>query len=55
MIASPFATADSHDVPRLIDEFIPGLAAATGDAVGYEHAVEELIISRELPDVLDRV
>ena len=29
----PFPAADGHDVPRLIDEFVPSLAARVDDVV----------------------
>jgi len=29
----PFPAADGHDVPRLIDEFVPSLAAMVDDVV----------------------
>ncbi len=29
----PFAASDGHDVPRLIDEFVPSLAAMVDDVI----------------------
>jgi hypothetical protein len=52
----PFAAADSHDVPRLIDELIPGFAAVVDDVVvGCEDPVGEPVVAHELPDILNRV
>jgi len=52
----PFAATDGHDVPRLIDELVPSLAAVVDDVVvGGEDAVGEPIVAHELPDILDRV
>lgn len=45
-----------HDAPRLIDEFVPGVAAMVDDVVvGSEDAVGEPVFPHELPDVFDRV
>lgn len=36
----PFAAAAGHDVPRLIDELVPGIAAVVDDViVGCEDAL----------------
>jgi hypothetical protein len=52
----PFAAADSHDVPWLIHELVPGLAAVVHDVVvGREDAVGEPVVAHELPDVFNRV
>jgi len=52
----PLAASDGHDVPRLIDELVPRLAAMIDDVVvGREDAVGEPVFAHELPDVLDRV
>jgi len=52
----PVAQADGHDAPRLVDEFVPGVAAVIDDvALGVEDAVGQPVVSHELPDVLDRV
>ena len=52
----PFGATDGHDVPRLIDEFVPRLAAMVDDAgVGGEGAVGEPVVAHKLPDVFDRV
>ena len=47
---------DGHDVPWLIDEVVPLLAAVIDDVVvGCENPVGEPVVAHELPDVLDRV
>ena len=52
----PISQSDGHDGPRLIDEFVPGIATVVEDiVVGEEHAVGEPVVADELPDVLDRV
>jgi len=52
----PFASPDGHDVPRLIDEFVPSLAAMVDDVVvGCEDPVGKPVVTHELPDVFDRV
>ena len=52
----PISQTDGHDGPRLIDEFVPGIATVVEDiVVGEEHAVGEPVVADELPDVLDRV
>ena len=52
----PLAASDGHDAPRLVDEFVPGLAAVVDDVVvGLEDAVGQPVVAHELPDVLDRV
>ena len=52
----PFAATDRHDVPWLIDELIPRLAAVVDDVVvGGEDAVGQPVVAHELPDVFDRV
>ena len=52
----PFAATDGHDVPWLIDELVPSLAAVVDDVViGREDAVGEPIVAHELPDVFHRV
>ncbi len=52
----PFAHADGCDLPRPFDELVPGLAAERDDVVvGLEDAVRELVVTHELPDILDRV
>lgn len=46
---SPITHADSEDVPRLIDEFIPSVAAVIQDiGVGFEDPVREPVIAHEL-------
>lgn len=52
----PFASSDGHDVPWLIDELVPGLAAVVDDVVvGGEDAVGEPVVAHELPDVFNWV
>ncbi len=52
----PFAQSDGHDGPRLIDEFVPSIAAVIEEVfVGGEDAVGEPIVAHELPDILDRI
>ena len=52
----PFPHSDGHDLPRPVDEVVPGEAAERDDVVvGYEDAVREPVVAHELPDVLDRV
>ena len=50
------ASSDGHDVPRLIDELVPCLAAVVDDVVvGSEDPVGQPVVAHELPDVLDRI
>src|ERR1700674_5201725 len=50
------AQADRYDGPGLIDELVPGMAAAVEDVVvGAEDAVGEPVVAYDLPDVFDRV
>ena len=52
----PFAQSDRHDPPGLVDEPIPSVAAVIDDGVvGREHAIRELVVAQELPDVLCRI
>ncbi len=52
----PFSVSDGHDLPRLVDELVPGLAAEGEDfVIGFEDPVGEPVVAHELPDVLDRV
>ncbi len=53
---SPFPSPDGHDAPRLIDEFVPGLATDREDfVVGLEYPVGQPVVAHELPDVFHRV
>jgi hypothetical protein len=53
---SPFACADGHNAPGLIDEAVPGEAAMVEDVVvGSEDPVREPVVTHELPDILDRI
>jgi len=52
----PFPVTDGHDLPRLVDKLVPGLAAEGDDlVVRFEDPVGQPIVAQELPDVLDRV
>ena len=52
----PVAQADRHDGPRLIDEFVPGVATVLKDVVvGPEDTIGEPVVAHELPDIFDRV
>ena len=52
----PLAQSDGHDVPGLVDELVPGVAAVVDEiVVGFEDAVGEPVVAHELPDVFDRV
>ncbi len=52
----PFAPTNGHDVPWLIDELVPCLAAMVDDVVvGGEDAVGEPVVAHELPNILNRV
>ena len=51
-----FAATGGHDVPWLIDQLVPCLAAVVDNVViGGEDAVGEPVFAQELPDVLDGV
>jgi hypothetical protein len=42
-----------HDLPGLVDERVPGVAAVIDDIVeGFEDAVRQPILAHELPDIL---
>ena len=48
----PIAAGDRHDLPGLIDERVPGVAAVIDDIVeGFEDAVRQPVLAHELPDV----
>src|SRR6266567_7665540 len=48
----PIAVGDGHDVPGLIDEGVPGIAAVIDDVVeGFEDAVRQPVLAHELPDI----
>ena len=52
----PVAQSDCHDVPGLVDEHVPGIAAMVDDVcVGCEEAVRKPVVALELPDVFLRV
>ena len=49
----PFAQADGHYLPRLIDQPVPGLAAYSDDLIErFEDPVGSPLVAHELPDVL---
>jgi hypothetical protein len=49
----PVTLRDGHDLPRLIDERVPGVAAVIDDVVeGFEDSVREPILAHEQPDIL---
>ena len=48
----PIAVGNGHDLPRLIDEGVPGVAAVVDDVVeGFEDAVRKPVLAHELPDI----
>ena len=48
----PIAAGDRHDLPGLIDERVPGIAAVVHNIVErFEHSVRQPILAHELPDV----
>src|ERR1700751_1269073 len=50
--ACPIAAGDGHDVPGLIDERVPGIAAVVHNIVErFEHPVRQPVLAHELPDV----
>ncbi len=52
----PLTQAQSHNGPRLIDEFVPGVGAVIDDViVAAENAIGEPVFAHELPDVFLRV
>jgi hypothetical protein len=52
----PVAHPDGHDLPGLINEAVPSLAAMVDEVVvGIEDAVGQPVVAHELPDVLDGV
>ena len=52
----PLAQPDGHDLPRTVEERIPGIAAVIDDiVVGFEDAVREPVVAHILPDIFDRV
>ncbi len=52
----PFPLSDGHDLPGLIDEFVPGFATQCDDfVVGLEYPVGYPVIAHELPYVFNRV
>ena len=52
----PFSSPYGHDLPRLGDELVPGLAGEIDDiVVGLEDPVGQPVVAHELPDVLGRV
>ena len=52
----PFAHSNRHDLPRLVHELIPCVAAVIDDVVVVlEYPIRQLVVARELPHVLDRI
>ena len=52
----PFPHTDGDDLPRLINELVPGLATERDDLfIGFEDAVRQPVVAHELPDVLHGV
>jgi len=52
----PFASADGHDAPWLIEKAVPGKTAMVENVfVGSENPVRKPIVAHNLPDVLDRI
>src|SRR6266540_2251986 len=48
----PIAVGNGHDLPRLIGESVPGVAAVVDDVVeGFEDAVRKPVLAHELPDI----
>src|SRR4030095_6069781 len=48
----PIASRDGHDLPGLVDECVPSVAAVVDDIVeGFENPVGQPILTHELPDV----
>jgi hypothetical protein len=43
---------DGHDLPRLVDECVPSVAAVVDDIVeGFENSVRQPVLPHELPDI----
>ena len=52
----PVAHSDGYDVPWLVDELVPSVAAVIDDVVvGVEDAVGQPVVAHELPDVFGRI
>jgi len=52
----PLAQSDGHDLPGLIEELVPCLAAVVDEIViGFEDTVRKPVVAHKLPDVFDRV
>ena len=48
----PVAPRDGHDLPGLIDECVPSVAAVVDDIVeGFENSVRQPVLPHELPDI----
>src|SRR5262245_9931120 len=48
----PIASRDAHDLPGLVDECVPSVAAVVDDIVeGFENPIGQPILTHELPDV----
>ena len=49
----PVALRDGHDLPRLVDEGVPGVATVIDDVVErFEDSIGEPVLAHELPDIL---
>ncbi len=52
----PVLQVNGHDLPGLIDEAVPSLAAMVDEiVVGMKDAVREPVLAHEMPDILDKV
>ena len=52
----PFSRTDGDDLPRLINELVPGSATERDDfLVGFEDAVRQPVVAHEPPDILHEV
>lgn len=52
----PVSEPDGHDLPGLLDKFVPGVDAVVEDVVIVaENSVREPIVAHELPEIFDRV
>jgi len=48
----PIASGDGHDLPGVVDEGVPSVAAVVDDIVeGFENSVRQPVLPHELPDV----
>ena len=48
----PVASRDGHNLPGLVDECVPSVAAVVDDIVeGFENSVRQPVLPHELPDI----